>query len=78
MYLQMRHLFIHNKGVADKLFVDEFDDLHNIKVGNKLPANFATINKAMTIVLELCDCIDKELINEDLVIKRELIKKSHS
>lgn len=78
MYLQMRHLFIHNKGVADKLFVDEFGDLHSVKVGNKLPANFATINNAMTIVLTLCDSIDKELIKENLVIKRELVKKSSS
>ena len=76
MYLQMRHLFIHNKGIADKLFVEEFGDLVQIKVGNKLPTNFATINNAMKVVFSLCDSIDKELIKDNLVIKRELVKKS--
>ena len=75
MYLQMRHLFIHNMGKADKLFVEQFGDLHNIKIGNKLPSNYATINNAMTTVLALCDSIDKELIKDNLVIKRELVSK---
>lgn len=78
MYLQMRHLYIHNKGVADKIFVDEFGDIIQIRVGNKLPSNFTTINNAISIVSTLCDAIDKELIKENLVIKRELVNKSNS
>jgi hypothetical protein len=78
MYLQMRHLYIHNKGIADKIFVDDFSDLIQMKIGDKLPSNFTTINNAVTIVSTLCDNIDKELINGNLVIKRELVNKSNS
>jgi len=76
MYLQMRHLYVHNRGIVDKLFVDEFGELHQTKVGARLPSNFETINNAISIVLSLCDSIDKELIKENLVIKRALVDRN--
>lgn len=77
MYLQMRHLFIHNKGLVDKVFVDSFGYLSKLKIGNKLPTNFDTINNALTIVFDLCGKIDCELIKNNLVSKRELLVKKY-
>lgn len=76
MYLQMRHLITHNRGLVDQIFIDEFSEFTSLKVGNKIPTNFATISQAIKTVYELCDTIDKQLVNENLVSKRELVKKS--
>jgi len=78
MYLEMRHLFIHNRGLADKEFVNKFKNLvpPDIKHGDKLQTNFPTISKAVKSVNNLCDSIDKELINGNLVLKRERKEKS--
>jgi hypothetical protein len=76
MYLQMRHLFIHNRGLADKLFAEEFKDLTATNPGNKLPTNFNSTSRALETVAKLCETIDLELIKENLVDKRVLTKRT--
>ncbi len=70
MYLEMRHLFIHNNGKADEHFVTEYGDNLSVKVNHKLPTNFDTVSNAIQTVYHLIEFIDKELINENLVDKR--------
>jgi hypothetical protein len=70
MYLEMRHLFIHNNGKADDVFVQAYGDSISIKANNKLPTNFDTLSVAIQTVYNLIDFIDKELIKKGLVTKR--------
>jgi len=67
MYLQMRHLFIHNNGNADALFVSEYETQITIRANGKLPTNFDTVNNAIQAVYSLIETIDKELIARSIV-----------
>lgn len=70
MYLEMRHLFIHNNGKADDHFTQTYGGIISIRVNNKLPTNFDTVNKAIQAVLDLIVFIDKELILKNFLDKR--------
>ncbi|MBN8706415.1 MAG: hypothetical protein J0L62_11120 [Bacteroidetes bacterium] len=70
MYLEMRHLFIHNNGKADEQFVKEYGSLISVKANAKLPTNFDTVSNAIQSVFNLIEFIDKELVNKKLVDKR--------
>ena len=69
MYLEMRHLFIHNNGKADEHFAQTYSVL-SVRANNKLPTNFDTVTNAIQTVYELIDFIDKQLIIKNLVSKR--------
>jgi hypothetical protein len=70
MYLEMRHLFVHNNGKADEHFAKEYGDNLSIRVNNKLPTNFDTVSSAIQTVYNLIEFIDRELIAKNLVDKR--------
>lgn len=70
MYLEMRHLFIHNNGKADEHFAKEYGDNLSVRANNKLPTNFDTVSNAIQTVFNLIGFIDKELVTKNLVDKR--------
>lgn len=62
LYLEMRHLFIHNNGLADDAFKTKFGALINISSDNKLPKNFSTTSKGIIAVTKLVKEVDSKLI----------------
>lgn len=73
IYLEMRHLFIHGKGLVDDKYEKSYGDKFQpkLKKGDKLPKTFPTFEKALTSIFELCRLIDQELIRTGLIEKRK-------
>ena len=69
MYLEMRHLFIHNKGKADKKFKNKYGENVQLKTGNKLPTNFKVVSKAIDTVNRFSKSIDQQLISNHNIDK---------
>ena len=65
MYLEMRHLFIHNKGKADERFKNKYSENVQLKTGNKLPTNFKVVSKAIDTVNRFAKSIDEQLISKN-------------
>lgn len=73
LYLEIRHLIIHNDSKADKDFEKRNNELQSpvkIKPGDKLQLNFELSSQAIACVSELCQKIDEQLITLRLVNKR--------
>lgn len=70
MYLEMRHLFIHNNGKADAHFVKTYGANIPVNKNDKLPTNFDTVSKAIETVYKLIEFLDKELINGNYADRR--------
>lgn len=66
-YLEMRHLFIHQSGFADKAFVTLYGSRSGLTKGAKLPTDFNNANAAITAASNLCREIDRELIKQGVV-----------
>ncbi|BDS11477.1 hypothetical protein [Aureispira anguillae] len=64
MHLEMRHLFIHNDGIADLDFVNIYGNLlvSPISQGDKLPRNFSQTTRGLIAVEKLAKEIDSKLI----------------
>ena len=70
LYLEIRHLIIHNDSNVDKDFHERNDELQGLvktKHGERLQLNFDLSSQAIACVLELCQKIDEELIGLKLV-----------
>lgn len=68
LYLELRHLIIHNYGKVDEKFLEK-NNKGLVKVsGKKIIFNYALSNKALNIVYALCKQIDDELIRLNLII----------
>lgn len=67
MYLEMRHLFIHNKGKADDKFIRTYGKKLKIRADGKLPTNFKTISTAIEKVRIFTKSIDDQLISGKLL-----------
>ena len=65
MYLEMRHLFIHNKGKADDKFTNKYGEHVKLRTGKKLPTNFKTVMAGIDTVNRFTNSIDEQLIKED-------------
>ena len=63
-YLQMRHIFVHQGGVADKEFENAYGSWFSIESGDDLPTDFKTAESAITATVELCKEVDFELIDK--------------
>jgi hypothetical protein len=70
MYLEMRHLIIHNNGKADDKFINDYGALITLRANGKLPTTFDVVTSAMKAVYELAENIDKELIANGLISTR--------
>jgi len=69
MYLEMRHLFIHNKGKADEKFKNKYGENVKLKTGDKLPTNFKVVSKAIDTVNRFAKSIDEQLISKNNIDK---------
>lgn len=70
MYLEMRHMIIHNDGKADERFVKNYNNLITIRADKKLATTFNVVNSAMKVVFELTDTIDKYLTSKNYLLVR--------
>ena len=77
MYLEMRHLFVHNKGVVDNKYATSYGRDFNpeLKVRNQLPKKFETFNKALNNIMNFVVHIDKELIRTGFIESRKFKEK---
>lgn len=62
MYLEMRHLFVHNHGKADEGFVARYGATTKLTVGQKLPTKFKAARDGIHAVDTLLRDIDTQLI----------------
>lgn len=67
MYLEMRHLYIHNNGKADAKFKSKYDDIIKLNRNGKLPSTYTTTNAAIASIYELCQEIDSSLIEKQVL-----------
>lgn len=70
LYLEIRHLIIHNDSKVDKAFHERNDELQGLvktKAGDRLQLNFDLSSQAIACVSALCQEIDGQLIGLDLV-----------
>lgn len=72
MYLEMRHLIIHNKGKADTKFKNSYEKQIKLKVNDKLPTNFKTISAAIDTIQKFTKEMDIQLLKENLLEKNEI------
>lgn len=71
LYLEIRHLIIHNASKADAGFIT-LDSTRKVKLNanNKFSLTFSLSKRAIYSVQLLCERIDSELINANLVRKQ--------
>lgn len=62
MYLEMRHLFVHNNGKIDEPFHVRYGHLMTTNVGNKLPTRFSIASNAIATIDTILRDIDTQLI----------------
>ncbi len=70
MYLEIRHLIIHNNSKADDDFVERADGNIEVSKGTKLPINYHLVSDAINSVQQFCKDFDSKLINGKLVRER--------
>jgi hypothetical protein len=77
-YLEMRHLFIHNKGLVDNKYAKSYGSTFTppLKEKKELPTKFETFNNGLIAVTKLITTIDEQLIAKGMVGKREFKEKS--
>jgi hypothetical protein len=64
MYMEMRHLYVHNSGVIDENFERTFSDLLPSKTGTKFNSSIGLSLKAIKAIENLCAEIDQGLIEK--------------
>jgi hypothetical protein len=71
-YLEMRHLFVHNRGLVDLKYEKTFGIKFSpaLKHKSSLPTKFDTFNNATSAITKLVGTIDGQLITNGLVEKR--------
>ena len=67
VYLNIRHLIIHNGAKADDAFIKMNNGLVQIKNKNKLVINYELSSKAIQTVFSLCSEIDNKLLEKKLL-----------
>jgi len=73
MYLEMRHLFVHNRGIVDNKYLNTYGKKFTpeLKEKKELPTKMKIFEKALIAVTNLVLSIDKELILHKIVDKRK-------
>ncbi|MBU8883840.1 hypothetical protein KSK37_12160 [Kaistella sp. DKR-2] len=72
MYLEMRHLFIHNHGKVDTKYANTFGKKFtpHLRDRDALPTKFETFSNALVVITELIIQIDAEMIKNGMVQKK--------
>ena len=73
MYLELRHLIIHNNTKADENYTIQYTSMIQINKDNKIPINFKLSSQAILNVCTLCKEIDSKLIMKNMVRNRSII-----
>lgn len=73
LYLEIRHLIIHNRSLADDNFMTRANGKLTIHANKKLPINYEMSSSAIKKVCELCRLIDKELVANHMVRERCIV-----
>lgn len=68
-YLELRHLYIHNKGRIDKKYADKYGNTWGNE-GEKISSSFTLYMKAKEAIVKLCKTIDKEAIAKKMIVSR--------
>lgn len=78
MYLEMRHLFIHNHGKVDAKYATAYGKKFSkhLAVGDDLPTKYETFSNALTNIYNLCHHIDQQLILQGFISKRQFKEKA--
>ena len=71
-YIELRHLFVHQKGKYDKKYVNTYGKMYTpiIKEGTKIAATYGLFKDAQDAIDGLCAKIDKALITTKMVPHR--------
>ncbi|MEP2937498.1 MAG: hypothetical protein ABJM06_09190 [Gilvibacter sp.] len=77
MYLEMRHLFIHAKGIVDNKYAATYGSFFTpeLKVKNQLPKKYEIFDDALKNITNLVQHIDKELIRTGFIDVRKFNNK---
>lgn len=68
LYLQIRHLIIHNNSKADDDFVNQnVNSVVKINSDRSIPFTYSLANKAITTVFKLCKMVDDKLIEQGII-----------
>lgn len=70
MYLQLRHLIIHNKSKVDNNYYSQYKDKLPIALGESIPADYQTVKAAMESVYIYLREIDTQLIGDTCIDRR--------
>lgn len=70
IYLDMRHLIIHNQSKIDTIYYEKYKDIINIKKNTQISTDYTTIKNAINHVLIYVEKIDKSLIKEGFIKSR--------
>lgn len=73
LFLEIRHLIIHNNSKADDDFLTKANGKIAIPQTKKIPINYQLTLQAIESVKILCHMIDKELINKNMVRERCIV-----
>lgn len=63
-YLELRHLLVHNNGLADNAYVDAFGQYYTtnpIVVNERIRTTFSVYKNAQNAIHKLCDTMDEQL-----------------
>lgn len=71
-YLELRHLYIHNKGKYDAKYVNNYSIYFAEKIseGNKISSTYTLFKSAQEEIFLLCSTIDKALLENNMVSSR--------
>lgn len=67
MYLDMRHLIVHNTSLVDEVFEQRYGSTLNTKAGDKLKVDMGVAKRAVKTVEGLCIQVDRGLIAKGLI-----------
>ena len=70
MYLNIRHLIIHNNSKVDKDFYDKYRNRLSITPNGKVPTDYQTFQAALNAIHKYVRTIDEQLIAKNFITAR--------
>lgn len=70
MYLNIRHLIIHNNSKVDKEFFDKYKNKLQISLNGKVQTDYQSFQKALQVIYDYIKTIDQQLILKHFINAR--------
>lgn len=70
MYLNIRHLIIHNNSKVDKEFFEKYKNKLQISLNGKVPTDYQSFQKALEVIYNYIKTIDHQLILNNFINTR--------